>query len=550
MEFGASYDRLVGRIFWVKQRWRAISVIEGIFRFLTVLLGGLVIFAIAEAVFHFPSFVRLIMLILWLGASAATVAYFVFGSILHDWTEEEVALHIEKTFPDIHNGLINSVLLGKEKRVPSPAMVARAMAEIDGQVSECRLTDAIDRRPLVRYTLFTLLLLTICITGFILFQARFANALERLVRPTDEVPAVGNVIVEEIIPGDCTIVSGDDLTIKAIIKNPKGRVVSASLYFRAKKGEEIAQAMTGVNEVTFATDLPEVKVPLTYRVVIGTTQSKRYRVLVAEKPIVTGIEVQYEYPEYTGLKPHKDPESDGNLKAIRGTHVSMKITMNKAMSTGALLIDGKDRVPLRVSADSVALSMPKAMTIERDMTYTINVKDADGYGNRNPLVRYIRALPDEKPAVKVVQPGRDVIIPLGGKVQLAIKASDDFGVKEVVLLAKKGLTGKEKPIHRWTEFVDPKLAAIGWEWTLDPKEYKLQDTVVYCVQVTDNSEIGEPGVVRSANYRIDVRDKDAEKKQRVDKLSGWRKKVEALLQTQKEARQETDRVLRMKGEGR
>jgi len=544
VELGASYDRLIGRVFWVKQRWRAISILEGIFRFLTVLLGGLVVFAAAEAIFHFPSIVRLIMLLAWIAASATAAAYYIFGSILHEWTEEEVALHVEKALPDISNGLINAVRLGKEEHIPSPSMVARAMEEIDGRVREYRLADAIDRRPLIRYALISLLLVLVCIAGFTMFRARLANAIERLVRPTDEVPAIGNVIIESVEPGDTTVVSGDDLTIRTTIKNPKGRVVSASLYVRTGKGEEVAQAMTSVNEVTFATDIPEIKVPLSYRVVVGTTQSKRYHVRVAQKPIVTAIEVQYKYPEYTGLKPYTDPQSDGNLKAIRGTHISMKIGMNKAIESGYLLIDEKTRVTLRVSADGVSLNTPKAMTLDRDMTYTINVKDADGYTNRNPLVRYIRALPDEKPSVKIVQPGKDVVIPVGGKVQLGVRASDDFGIKEAVLLAKKGLAGQDVPAKRWTGFPDPKTVAIGYVWTLDPKEYKLNDSVIYCVQVTDNNEIGEPGVVRSANFRIDIRNKEAEKKERIEKLSGWRKRIEAILEIQKKARKETDRLLR------
>jgi len=512
------------------------------------MLAVVLVSAGLEAWVHFSALARKLILASWLACAVGGAVIFIFRRILAEWHEEHVALHVEAALPGLKNGLINTIRLAKEPWLPSPSLANQAVNEVAANVKQFDFGVAIDRRGVVRFGVIVGILALTGVLAFIIAPARFANALHRILRPTDDVPALGNVMIDTVDPGDCTVVSGDDMTVKVTLKNTQGRIVTGTLYLRPEKGQEVSQPMGSLDEATFVTDIPDIRVPFRYRILVGTTQSKTYAVRVAEKPLITSITLEYDFPRYSGLEPRTEKDSDGNIKALRGSFVTVKVGVNKKMKEGHLLIDDKQRQPLLVSADGVSLTSAQKLTIMQDGTYTINVKDTDGYTNKNPVTHFIRAVPDEKPQIKIALPGKDVHVPVGGKVSIAAKATDDYGVKLAELVAKKG-DAAEQVAMKWEKFADAKNAALTYDWEFSEKDYKLGDSVSYYIRVTDNNEVGEPSVVQSAKFRIEVRDKAADTKDKREQLKAWRDVLEKTLQAQEDARKDAEALFPSKPQG-
>src|SRR5690606_33968328 len=76
-----------------------------------------------------------------------------------------------------------------------------------------------------------------------------------------------------------------------------------------------------------------------YFVEASGVRSPTFTIEVAELPYVEGIELTYHFPSYTGLEPRVVP-GGGDVAALPGTVVELRISSTIATSGGRLLIDG------------------------------------------------------------------------------------------------------------------------------------------------------------------------------------------------------------------
>ena len=67
-------------------------------------------------------------------------------------------------------------------------------------------------------------------------------------------------------------------------------------------------------------------------------KSPTYTMKVVELPAVETLELEYVFPAYTGLPPQK-VESGGDVAALRGTEVRVRVKSTMATPGGALALD-------------------------------------------------------------------------------------------------------------------------------------------------------------------------------------------------------------------
>ena len=532
MALGFAY--ILSRVQRIKQRWQSISVTEGLLAFATVVLAVFIAFSGLEMLIHFGWVTRLLMLLVGIGAIVAAAVWFIFRPILSRPTDEEVALRIETSIQGVHNGLINALRLSKDRQVQSVGMLEGAMHEIAANIQRLDFNPAIKTQRRLIFGLSSAGLTIVLIAFIALFPARLKNALARLANPTADIPALGQVAIKKVEPGDTTIMSGSDLKVTLTIERTTNATVEAALYYSQSAGKESAVPMSPQGDDAFEYEIPDVRVDVGYHVRVGGSESKRYKATVVEPPLVTKIDLKYDYPSYTGLPAATMENTDGNIEAVKGSTVTLVAATSKKIKEGNVQFNSGEQLNLSVGVDGT--SGTARFVVQKDGSYRIFVTDEQGNTNRDPVPHTIKATADDPPLVKVLEPGKDTTVPLDGKLKFITRASDDFGVASMKLFAKVNNAETPTLVNEWKQFADPKTASANWEWPFPAAQYKIGDLAAYYVEVTDNCPA--PNAVKSQEYKLTVEAAQKVAEELKQKYSDWEMKLDKVLKLQREARQE------------
>ena len=79
-------------------------------------------------------------------------------------------------------------------------------------------------------------------------------------------------------------------------------------------------------------------------------RSAVFKIEAAALPFVERMEMELVYPPYTGLPPRIVDEG-GDIAALRGTIVRLRVHPTMKTGAGRIVRDGKDTVPLTLNAD-------------------------------------------------------------------------------------------------------------------------------------------------------------------------------------------------------
>jgi len=109
---------------------------------------------------------------------------------------------------------------------------------------------------------------------------------------------------------------------------------------------ELLVALTG----RYAFRLFDIAAKTQYAVEANGVRSTTYTIDVSNLPYVKRLDLQYRFPAYTQLKP-LDIDSTGDIAALRGTMVRIRIGSTVPTNGGRVIVDGGDTLKLAPTAD-------------------------------------------------------------------------------------------------------------------------------------------------------------------------------------------------------
>ena len=232
---------------------------------------------------------------------------------------------------------------------------------------------------------------------------------------------------------------------------------------------------------------------------------------------------------------------DGHIRALVGTEVTLKIFASKRIKEG-YAIENDHRKDLRVSPGGKILT--RRMTVTRDGSYTIHIEDIEDCKNQDPVARSIKALPDNPPSLRFASPGRNLTVAPGDTVSLVLAGHDDFGLKSIAIFAQKTAGGHVFRLNGWQwDRPHPTKASLKYEWTLDKDKYKVGDKIRYHAVAIDNNTVAStPGQRETKKWEIEVREKEAEAREKRKAVSRWEEKLRAILEAQKKTNEDCERL--------
>ena len=576
------HEEILLRLERVRRQWRAVHIGKGVFLFLTIQIGMLTLFLAAQALpLDLPALLRPLMFGLLTMAALAGFAVLILGRMLRNKTDEEVALLVEAAFPDSGNCLINAVRLGKEELVPSTYLLHQALRESARRTAPLNFARAVDKRgfkKLVGSATGVTLLLTLLL---VLFPSRMLNALDRILQPTKPIPKIGSVKLT-VTPGNATIAAGDTLKVDVVVQPLEHENLTKAftgpleredlkgwLEYRIEGADIKQQLMTRVsevkrrtdesqvkpgtdrNEIRFHTELRQIKTNLRYRVRVYDTESKWYQVTVIDPPAVKQVSLLYQYPKYTGLEDQIVDDSDGDITAVVGARVKVTVRTTKPVKTGWIEFDGESNDPLQLErhAGGASLATQPLLTVEKDRTYTVHLKDEFDLPNRQPVVHTIKALLDKPPKVQISKPAKDMTLTAGDTMGMVIKAEDVYGIRAVEIVEERH--GKERIVTAWKDLAAKKNVLLPHDWHFKKTEYENGETIRYYARAydyydSDASTADKPRRGVSKKYEVRLEDVKAKKKEMVEKYTDWESRLRKVLDKMKKLRKDTGQTL---GEG-
>ena len=317
-----------------------------------------------------------------------------------------------------------------------------------------------------------------------------------------------------VTPGNVSIPRGEAVNLGARIDHARARDGRAEAALQWRPSAEtpwveialdapldvIPGGSGSIPTARFEHRFPGVRESFEYRFRHADAASAIHTVLAVPRPTLTIEEVRYRFPEYTGLPERTVRDGAGDLAAVRGTRARLVVRCTNEPESGSLALASGDTLDLEPLENRLlAVEVP----ILADDSYRLSVVDTLGLANPNPLEYRIRALGDEAPFIRLIEPGEDIDLDETMRVDLRFSAVDDYGLGPVELVWE--VSRREGEVERrLLHAPEGRVAEISESATWDLSELEILpgDTIVYHLETTDNDAIGGPKAARTREYAI------------------------------------------------
>lgn len=430
--------------------------------------------------------------------------------LLGRWQDSRHFVHrLEQSLPDLEQRLITSAEFESgEARGVSTQFIDKLIEDVQLRVQARPLQGSVSFKAAYRALglagvamigLITLLFLS---EGFLQASRQLASSIQH------DVAALPLAIHVE--PGNVAMQRGDDLTIVASLDDASSEQLALYVQDDHLNWRRLSMApdsgQTQASAKVFSADLPQLTQDLVYYVEYRegsgakaeAIRSPQYRVSLFDLPRVDGLELAYDFPDYTGLE-NKVENPGGDVVAPEGTTINVRATLNKQVKAARLVFEDGKSVPLTLDKKRASGSF----RVSNDTHYRIELIDIDDYGNKNPLDYYVRAVKDREPEITLRAPGRDRrAMPLE-EVAIEVSAEDDYALTQFELAYSVVGTGN-KTVDLLEAKNNPKTASGSTLLYLEDLEVQPGDVISYSVTAKDNNGLSGPAVVVSDIYFLEV----------------------------------------------
>jgi len=496
--------RIKGTLF----RERLVLFAGGMLGTITGIAGIMIILTALAGIFILPAWSKIALLTVSIAGVVYLFWRLAFSKLL-DGTPETTAIKLERKYPDLKGRLIAALQFSRGEIAPgySESLIAATLAQASDKSRGLNFNEIVSAYPVIRNLRSTGISAVIALAMLFIFPGLFSYSYQVYSSPTEEIaPPLGYKLNN--FPGNSVAVKYRDVDLGAVLMGDKfpedaeihyrfagGNWQRADINLKNRKGTPSSYG----DSLIFYTTLKQVRRSLDYYVKAGRVTTETAHIDVVDRPRVTGIKLSLFYPEYTGLEPTVIDENDGNISAVVGSRVNMKIETNLPVKKAELVFADSSKSPFELDGKTAEQSF----RIENDQRYYIHLLDNQDEVNPNPIEYYITAVPDEFPVIDVVRPGVDVNLNEEMVVPLLLRISDDYGFSSLLMkysLVHRGKQGEEQvAVLHFSDKIKTE-GEINFKWDVEPLGMMPSDYIIYYFELADNDRISGPKVTKSREY--------------------------------------------------
>jgi hypothetical protein len=571
----SKYDAIVAsQLKQAERRVRMLDLTAGLFGFAALSLAYIVGMVLCDSKLLLSQHTRQLSLYLYLAGAALYLFFAVLRPLRLRVNPYYAARQIEQQLPRAKNSIVNWVDLHEQ---PLPAAIRGALGQRAAKdLSRVDLESTISgRRAYWMGGLAGLFALAFIISYLLLGPRPLLSLLKRTFNPFEEVGVSTRTRIALLKPvdGNATVTVGHGVHFVADVsgKVPDPKATDAvKLLYRYDEGDpwlerRLIQEPSG--EWTAALSAIDVKNGFWYKITGGDAATEEYRVGVRAAPAITDFKATYHFRPYVALA--DEVRRDRELKGLRGTEVFLRVRTNRTLRDGRLEFEGNE--PEEGGATKVASVIGQVdaeeantllvrLVLEQDGNYRLRFTSTDGEAYRDSTSSSVTAIPDQPPMVELTKPGKDIRLPVDALLHLEGRASDDIGVKSLVL-GMRVISGDKLRGQPYRSEEQLRLADGGYPRELEYKDFvelsrvRSEDgqevrlrggmELEYWLEASDACDYPQANVTESKRYRVLLTEpekndpkKNQEKQQAEKEKKQHEQKQDQKLQKENQERQQ------------
>jgi hypothetical protein len=372
------------------------------------------------------------------------------------------------------------------------AIAVTRARELAGKVAEA---EALPMRPLLMPAVM-LGVLALSLIGAAVFAPRMTSTeWRRMIDPYGDHPPYSRILLE-VTPGDTIVVYGQGLEIRA---SATGSPEHVELVLSGQAGETERLPMFQESPGKWRAALTQVTAAQQYHVRADTARSRRFSIRVVTVPHIEAARFRVTPPAYTRRAAYEGPLPQGGLAGLRRTRVEIWTRSNRPLSGGSIRFVPKTGTTSAPSTQPAVSMLPAGdgqevtgtVSISSAGQFEIRVTDRDGQISQDTFVAPVTALADERPFVRLLEPGAESLATPTASVPVVMAGEDDYGVSRLQLYRNLNecrprpmSIAADKTPTRVVETVQLPLADYG---------LRPGDTIKLFARVEDNDPDGVKG---------------------------------------------------------
>lgn len=377
----------------------------------------------------------------------------IFPLLLHPVNALYAADELERESPELKNSLVNLLQL-REDEFTTQA-VKKTIERQAAQKLAGAKPQGVDQSSLIHVGYVLLATLAITAVYIVLSPKDFFTTAGRVISPWSELAAPSRVKIEDMTPGDTTLVQGEQLEITLSILGMQ-EDEQAEVVYSSDDGRIVERRLSLISSsessIGYSIQIPGTSEPLglqssiSYRIEAGDARTRNYQAEVSTTPAIAPVSIHLDYPRYTGLE-DRHIDQGGDLRGIEGTRVLLTAEANLDIESAQIDFDADGRPDIRMQLNGKQASAEFALK-RRNQTkgiapyvssYVIRYTTKDGQTNSSPPKYPLEVFADLPPEADILEPEQEELtIGLDERIPIKIDARDpDFALKEVWLIAQK-----------------------------------------------------------------------------------------------------------------
>ena len=495
--------QLVDVIRNVRNRWRLRLALRGAVVVVAGTILALLLSASGLESFRFSAGAIITFRILSVAIFVGLLFYGLVWPLRRRVTDAQVAMYLEECDPTLEAAIISAVEATTNGGSPdhSPRLVEKL---VEQAIEQCRAVEhgsTVDRTATKRHSISLAAIAAVTALIIALGPAYLRQGLSALLIISRSAEASSPYSIE-VTPGSGKVPRGADQAIRAKLVGFSAKDAAVLMRTSAAAPFERVPLVpaAGNDPSTFEGMLFHLDKQTDYYVESNGVVSKTFTLAVVDLPTVKQLDLEYVFPSYTGLPPRK-VDDGGDVAAIKGTEVRLRITPTMAAPSGRILLNDGASAPLTTQSDG---SLTGSFRIDRQGFYRIELTGPHAEKVDASPQYTIDVIDDQAPAVHFTKPGRDTQATPVEELFLEARADDDYGVKSLQLFYSVN-GGNGKTINLFGGGKPLNEVSAGHTIYLEELGLKPGDFVSYYAKATDTDVVQGPKTSTSDIYFVQIR---------------------------------------------
>ncbi len=404
----------------------------------------------------------------------------------------------------IKDELLNALQLILEKDFASYSkdLVNASFESIYERTKEIDFQEVIDNRKIaqnLRVFLFVIGLSVLTVVSVPALQ----QGLHRLINYSEDF-AVPPKFTFSVFPGNKTVIKGSEVIVKITAHGEQPERIFLNVK-EASDSEFREKILTPDSLGAFNFIFKKLNSSFVYFASAQGIESERFKIEVINPPSVKSLELGIIPPAYSKEKSifQKD---NGNIVALKGTTVKLKIESSKSLSGAKVIFSDSSETLMNINGKNAACSF----TVAKELSYRVSIKDSSDNFNVNPISYSIKVKEDLFPTLEVISPEAKDLKVVGDEIfPVKLHIGDDYGFSKLYLHHRLSATqfGDEEKEFKTILIPYPKNkteADIYFNWNLAELYLAVEDVVSFYFEVYDNDFVSGPKSVKSEIYRLRI----------------------------------------------